>query len=157
MIEAQNLRDDLALGTLKRTDAVKRVADYGARLWNARVTGLDPNARLAPGAANPFLAELVNPGGLFAWSLSERLGGAAGQCPAGGQDTAAVARGSARPFDANTLILPPVQPTGNVLDPMLVDKLSRAAEQVNADGRAGRRPRDWTAQMSPRCHRSRSR
>ncbi len=58
VIEAQNLRDELANGTLTRTDAVQRAAEYGARLWNAIV--MEGEAEASGSRSNPFLKDVRN-------------------------------------------------------------------------------------------------
>lgn len=58
VIEAQNLRDELARGTLARTTAVNTIAEYGARMWNPQV--LDPNVSADTAPGNPFLQDTAN-------------------------------------------------------------------------------------------------
>ena len=58
VIEAQNLRDELAKGTLTRTDAVQRAAEFGARLWNAIV--IEGEAESSAKRSNPFLKDVWN-------------------------------------------------------------------------------------------------
>ena len=133
VIEAQNLRDELARGTLKRADAVSRIAEYGARLWNARASGLDSNVKAAAGAINPFVAEMTNAGGIApvrylsasaALQFKSQLGSKSPRL------WLAVAQDQV----TRTISIPaPIKPVGNVFDPALLDKLANPAEQVDAD------------------------
>ncbi len=133
VIEAQNLRDDLAKGALKRADAVSRIAEFGARLWNVRVSGLDPNAKPVAGAVNPFVAEIPNAGSIAPVRFLS--------APAAQQFQSQLASKSPRLWLAvaqdpitRTLSIPaPVKPVENVFDPALLDKLTDPAEQIDAD------------------------
>ncbi|MBI4672563.1 MAG: hypothetical protein HY741_12970 [Chloroflexi bacterium] len=146
VIEAQNLRDDLAKGSLKRADAVSRIAEYGARLWNARVSGLDPNAKPVAGAVNPFVAEMTDSGGI---SPLRYLSASAAQqlkTQLGNKNPRLWLAVAQDPITRTLSIPAPVKPVGNVFDPVLLDKLTNPAEQVDAD----RARQAVAAQLDPR-------
>lgn len=62
VIEAQNLRDQLFQGSLTQAAAVSTTAEYGARLWNPAVTGLETVEKTDQHPTNPFLGMLAQPG-----------------------------------------------------------------------------------------------
>lgn len=134
VIETQNLRDQLHAGTLKRVEAVNVIAEYGARLWNTRVTGLDAAVKSATGVPqNPFVAETANPASIP--PVKYLKPNAAQQFKAQLADkTPVLWVAQSKDAATRTLNIPaPAAPVIRATDPALLPKLADPAEQMDGD------------------------
>ena len=133
VIEAHNLRDQLKAGTLKRAQAVNTIAEYGARLWNPQVTGLDAAAKPSTSALNPFIKDIANLGSIAAVKYLKPNAAQQFSTQMGNKTPVLwIARSKDAP--GKTLTIPAAAaPVAGRFDPALLQKLTDPAEQMDAD------------------------
>jgi hypothetical protein len=126
-LDAQNLRLELAGGTLDLPGAAARVADFGARAWNPTVT--DPAT-----AGNPFLPFVGNPAAIPVAAPLSPAGAAALQTGLGPQAGLQSWIAASAQTVTRTVSFPrPIRPLGDPQDPALLASLITAAGQADGD------------------------
>lgn len=140
-IESHNLRDDLTKGSLKRSAAVNTVTEYGARLWNPKVTGLEGNIPPSANATNPFSKDLTNAAALvpvrfLTPDLAKQFQGEWANATPHLWVTM-----STETFTKTVSVPAPRSLLADPFDPALLSKFTDPAEQV--DGDRARQVAEW--------------
>ena len=130
VVEAQNLRDALARNALTRNNAVRTIAEYGARLWNPAITGLNATVKPSANTTNPFIPDLANPASVApvkfvaAQQFKTQMGNKNVRTWLAMDKTAT---------EKKIEVPPPKSAVVNPHDPALLDKLTNPNEQADGD------------------------
>lgn len=133
VIEAQNLRDALLNGSAKRDAAVHTIAEYGARLWNPAVTGLNAPMQSGTTPANPFLADLADPASVKPARFMDAASAAQVHEQLAGKEPQLWVAMDAAATDRTIQMPAPKTLLDDPRDPALLGQLTNPIEQLDGD------------------------